>query len=563
MAKETTTRAAQVLERIERLLSLGEAIRNLHCATDDNPFMKERASATAEDLRKRIDTMTTALQSLIPTDKAIRPLRVALRQRTKQPPPEAIWIIALVAYNNMTATHHHESVDEVANVASDIFAPDPDVLALKGLLKARQTIGGLIEDGALKLKGDHLFLSAALRHWLACDNEYAVFGLSEEELKVRHHRVARTNQERAKKKSFQRKIEAIPALSPQELFDEVGNRGFIGQEDARRTVCLGAYRHINRLRLMHLDGVEADQIPARQNILLMGETGTGKSLLTKILFEDILQLPTSMTDATTITECGYVGEDANIVLSKLMHAANGEQVLAEQGVAVVDEFDKLAASGTNFAAFNGAGTRNDVSKSGVQRGLLKIFEGSMVDMPLGGGPMTNKSQRIRFNTENVLFICSGSFTGIEELSKSRAALGFGGNAEVGNNENEIDALCNYGMHREIVGRFGAIARLTPLTVDDLSSIVKQNTITRFVHELSLQGIELCIAPEVTQFIVERALDRGTGARGLNAELDALLNDACFDAYSSSREVNKVRLFKEDQSVMWDITYKRGRTRSSS
>ena len=539
------------IAKLSRLLELGSVINDYAHVIDPAPFCPHRSEEDAEVLWTSIGDLTDELQECVQKEACYRPLKKALGYSRKPPPDDMVQVTALVAFCNSIAIHGNETIDSVALKVAPLF----EKARHQGLLMARQTIASLLAKNVVKLDGANISLSGPLRFWMAGGNALAQWGLTANEMKFYGAVANRGKGAKVSSRDIAQRIKGIPLLTPQEIFDEIGRHGYISQDSARKTVGLAAYRHVNRLRLLHVDGVEKDMLPPRANILLMGETGTGKSLLIRTLFDHILKLPTAFCDATTVTEVGYVGEDVGLVLSKLLQAADGVREWGQCGISAIDEFDKIAACGVNRAVFGGAGTRNDVSRSGVQRGLLKIMEeDSVVDIPAVYGAPINRTPRIGFETGNVLFIACGAFTGIETVTKSKGRLGFASEEVQTPSNNETAALCAYGLKRELVARFGAIARLNPFSVEDLTAILQRNTISRFAYELSLKRIDLLVEQDVMQSIVGRALDRGTGARGLASEMGTILNDACFEAYSSSRPVKCIRLYRECGAVHWDIEH---------
>ena len=541
-----------LLEKAGLLLNLGKAIYEYHLFLNPDTYEKNcLEEATTDMLWERIYNQSTYLQEIIPTDKYFRPLKVALNFGTRPPAIERIQALALVAFRDQTLTYCKESIDSIAIKLSELFSSGGKI---EGILYARQIVGRLLQTRVLRLNGENVTVCGEIRHWLAGMNRYAAFGLSEGE--VDQLRVKAERPLIKAKADLRKRVEGIPILKPQELFDEIGRLGFVSQDHARRAISLAAYRHIIRLRRIHVQGINAALIPQRENCLAMGPTGSGKSFLVKTLFQNILKLPTALVDATGITETGYVGEDANIILVKLYHAAEKNAAWAECGIACIDEFDKLAANGSNQAVFGGQGSRIDVSRGGVQRSLLKILEeNSQVDIPADPGPI-NRAQRITFNTSNVLFIASGAFTGIEEGYQK--SIGFGGFGDCGDESrgyqdtNHTDTLCRFGISKELVGRFGSFIQFANLSVDDLLSILERNTIRRYAHELLLSGIKLVVEPEVKRMIVKQALENGTGARGLASVMAAALNDCCFSAYSADGGIKRVKLYLEGDSIRWEI-----------
>src|SRR4051794_9857333 len=220
---------------------------------------------------------------------------------------------------------------------------------------------------------------------------------------------------------FLKFVRELPVIPPKRIYTRLEELGYRGQEEARRAVSLMAYRHIKRIKRIYLDGAKREQILPKSNFLLIGPTGCGKTHLVELLFQNILRLPTVIVDITTYSETGYVGQDPNTIVTRLLHAADDNPLLASIGIICLDEFDKIA-SGQNNAIFAGAGTTKDVTGLGVQRELLKMLEASEVVVPL---ELTHSSygDHIVMSTADVAFIAAGAFSGFHQVADRRAATG--------------------------------------------------------------------------------------------------------------------------------------------
>ncbi|TAE12336.1 MAG: AAA family ATPase [Bacteroidetes bacterium] len=348
--------------------------------------------------------------------------------------------------------------------------------------------------------------------------------------------------------------------TPQTLFNEVAKLGYIGQDRAKRAICLMAYRHMNRLRKLYVHHIPREVLPSKENYLLVGPTGSGKTFLIELLFQKILTIPAVVVDITNFSETGYVGQDVNTILTRLLHMADYDTELASVGIVCIDEFDKIA-SGKNSAVFSGAGTTKDVTGIGVQRELLKMLESTWVDVPR---EITHSSYAgvAGLHTENISFIACGAFSGFREVLKSREArIGFGKEASnsptgiaVGLSTEEVEKAVNfeaYGIMPELMGRFARIIPFQPLDAEDLRRILDTSTLAKYKHELALDGINLIVEEAVYQLIVEKAMARETGARGLKSYVVEYLEEACFEAYSDAYRV--VRLFADNGHIRWEIS----------
>ncbi len=379
----------------------------------------------------------------------------------------------------------------------------------------------------------------------------------------------------AKTSQIQQFLSSMPHFTPAEMVKRIEACGFKGQEQARKALSLMAYRHVNRLKRIYLDGVSRHELPAKENYLLVGPTGSGKTFLVELLFRTVLHLPTVIIDITSYSETGYVGQDAVSMLTRLMNAADGNPELASIGIICIDEFDKLA-SGKNNAVFSGQGTTKDVSGLGVQRELLKMLETADVDVPT---ELSHSAwaRRETFGTSDVAFIACGAFSGLPKAVKKKKAakegIGFGmAKAEKTAADGEekriarslhrddlqkVTTFENYGIMPELIGRFSRILPFEALSKDTLKEILLDSTLQKYEKELALQNIKLAIDEPVMDRIVEDALERETGARGVRFALLEFIEEALFEAYSTDRKVSKVILKMKDGKIDWKLSYRRG------
>lgn len=356
------------------------------------------------------------------------------------------------------------------------------------------------------------------------------------------------------------KLRNTPLLPPSVMFEKLTKLGYRGQEKARRSVCLLAYRHIKRLKLIHLYGYPREDLPPHSNFLLMGPTGCGKTFLVELLFREILKLPTIIVDITGFSETGYVGDDVKTILTRLLYVADLNPYWASFGVVCIDEFDKLATT-KNTARFDGAGTTKDVSGLGVQRELLKILEGSEVQVPLDFNN-TVYSERMTMSTEDIAFICCGAFSGFKSAVKyGEAGIGFErtpmkeGNEGIAVKleENEIEDTENfsiYGFLPELIGRFSRIVALEPLSKKVLKEILISNVIEKYQKEFAGEGLMLEVNDQVLDMIVDESIKKQTGARGLNSVLSKYIEEAAFEYFGQKRK-GKIIL----QAKNGEITHK--------
>jgi len=305
----------------------------------------------------------------------------------------------------------------------------------------------------------------------------------------------------------------------------------IGQEDAKRTLSVAVYNHYKRLR-SHNEDVEID----KSNILLIGPTGTGKTLLAQTIARRI-GVPFAIADATSLTEAGYVGDDIESILTKLLAAAEGDVERAQQGIIYIDEIDKIARKSDSPSI-----TR-DVSGEGVQQALLKLIEGTVASVPMSGGRKNPQDTMHTIDTSKILFICAGAFPGLEKIIEGRTAkkgIGFGANVADNDQAPSLNGatpsdLVKYGLIPEFIGRLPVTTVLNELTRDDLRTIltVPRNALIRQYQEMfRLDNVELEFTEEAVDAIADAAIKRKTGARGLRSIVENVLQRPMYDAPDS-------------------------------
>lgn len=336
----------------------------------------------------------------------------------------------------------------------------------------------------------------------------------------------------------------LPKLLKPKAIKEYLDQYVIGQDEAKKIISVAVYNHYKRLNQQNEDDVEIE----KSNIVVVGHTGTGKTLLAKTIAR-FLNVPFTIVDATVFTEAGYVGEDVESILSRLLQVCNYDVAAAEKGIVYIDEIDKVARKNDNPSI-----TR-DVSGEGVQQSMLKLLEGTEVYVPPQGGRKHPEQKMIKVDTRNILFICGGAFDGMEKVIAKRvkpAVVGFKAEQEVAQDEDNLlqyishHDLRSFGLIPELIGRLPVLSYLDPLDAEALKAILtepKNALIKQYEKLFDYEQIKFSMTDEAIDFIVEKALEYKLGARGLRSIVEAIITDAMFELPSDS-EANEFKVTEE-------------------
>ena len=346
------------------------------------------------------------------------------------------------------------------------------------------------------------------------------------------------------------KTEDVPLKKPAEIKEEL-DRYIIGQDKAKRVLSVAVYNHYKRINAVKKKGADDDGVEIeKSNVLLLGPTGSGKTLLARTLAK-ILNVPFATADATTLTEAGYVGEDVENILLKLIQNADFDIERAERGIIYIDEIDKISRKSENVSI-----TR-DVSGEGVQQALLKIIESTVANVPPQGGRTHPNQECLRLDTTNILFICGGAFVGLDKIVSSRkddTTLGFGGKVKLGANEADYSVLddvkpqdlTKFGLIPEFVGRLPIVVNLDPLDETALVKILTEpkNAIVKQYQKLvGLDGVKLTVEDDAVREIAQTAIRLKTGARGLRTIIEGVMTDVMY-RIPSEENIEEVIITKE-------------------
>ena len=550
------------IKRSIPFMTLGQDIANYHHRKHPDPYESNNITEDADIILKRIETATAAIQKSIAEDESMADFRKMIGIAPgKFPFQDFIHILSMSVFYDLASLRADQTPDNIAYRLGSIFDSDN---VLQGRLCARYSLGRYIEGGLFVLDGDYIHPSRNLVAWFTNNNPLLNCGINEGTV-AKAKALKRKKTESSNSSSSSPVVDFVqnlPHLTPERMNFLLTNEGYTGQESARHVLCLSAYRHVQRLRKLYVDKIAPQDLPKRENILCIGSTGCGKTFLATLLFDKILKLPSTIVDITKFSETGYVGDEVETILTRLLNKTNGDVSIAQTGIAIIDEIDKVAGTARSLSPFGGERTTKDVSGYGVQRGLLKLLEGSVVDTPVQLGDY--RSNRIPFHTGNVLFIGCGAFSGLETIGKHRPDIGFipDGRSESDSHHNSFTSnLCSYGLMPEFYGRFEQFTFFKELPRAELRHILEVNTIGTYRKELSLENIDLQIEETAIDCLIDSAIERGTGARGLPAGLIGILTEAMYQVYSTpggNGANRRIRIYASDRNggnIQWEIQSK--------
>jgi ATP-dependent Clp protease ATP-binding subunit ClpX len=359
---------------------------------------------------------------------------------------------------------------------------------------------------------------------------------------------------------LQERVAQIPQLRPVEIDARLQALGYRGQPRARRAAAVMAYRHVQRLRRLYLEGMRTTTLGPRQNLLFLGPTGSGKTYLVELLFRSILQLPTVIVDMTSFTETGYVGDEVSSIPSRLVDAADGDALWAGCGLVCLDEFDKVAAQHST-ARLGGMQTTKDISGYGVQRSLLTLLSSNWTEFAPDGG-YSGRTPKSPLHLAGTTWIGCGAFSGVvPSTASNKLAIGFGAGAATSPIEEvEPGALERAGFLPELVSRFSQLVQFGPLSGEVLRELLETNVLQSYRDEFAREGLDLQVDAEVVDQVVEQALQQGHGARGLHSSLAAPLEEASF-CHFGFRRTGSVRLRVVGGQVVAETNEEKARERS--
>lgn len=513
----------------------------------------------SKQAKKIFNERLERLQEILLTTSSGKTVAAALKWKDSPSAMQAeddviLLLVATICYLRLGAWHP----DSRLSVLCSILSCCMDSSTTDAITKIRFAVYSFIEKGVLSLHNDNVYLASAVANSLINPRSPAInaiktlTGADEAEAAERAIGSQPKNDEAAAreqaKQQFNNFVKNIVAIRPAVMNQMLTELGYVGQEQARRAICVAAYRHVRRLQAIHLDGIKVDQLPKRDCLMLIGPSGCGKTHLLELAFEKILKIPFTIFDSGSLSETAYQGAKLDNILLRLLQSANGNLRIAECGIICLDEIDKIAGTGTADGTAPGESLNRDVAGSGTQKTLLKMLEGSVLNV----SPSSRHGDTWTFDCRNNLIIGSGAFSALHHRRHQQDAIGFGSGNHHSNETASFstDDLVRYGLQAEFVGRFSSIIQCNELGRDSLIRILL-NIVARHRAELELENIGFEIEDDALEFLVKQAMERKTGARALSTCLSDVVQNALFDAYSQN-SVRGLRLFLDGDKVSYEI-----------
>jgi len=541
-------------DRLLPWLKLGESTYSLSLKRNPSRLFPRNSSAlTAKQLAEQVAMFLKELTEIVYAGTDNDKYRSMLHLG-EYPRNEAIKLlcIALVAWMRLGVPRPETSINMVTTVLADAL----DGTKHQNILTARRTLFELVNSGILSAKDGDVCPQGTLAYYLATNDHLIVRALTKPEHAISDNdsgSEATSKKERQQKSIesvFKEFVKKLDVPRPMELDKLIQAEGYVGQAHARRAISLSAYRHIRRIKAIHIEGKDPNTLPKKDCLLLVGETGSGKTHLCEIVFQRLLKIPTVIYDASTITSDGYCGGKLSFALTRLYSLAGNNTKIAEVSVLVLDELDKLA--GVNSSSLPGERINKDIGGDSAQKTLLTILQGGMLSVANVG----NGSGAWEFNGRDSCVLMTGAFSGLLNKRNQSSEIGFGsvGVSHQGGRRIEIQQLVDYGMIAELMGRITQIISMDRLDRHDLKQILQRTITTRYFNELQQDAVELSVVPEVLDLLVDRALGLKTGARGLANGLSEAMQDALYEVYSVDG-VKGLRLVKNGDQIGHELIRK--------
>jgi len=544
-------------------LQLGEAVYALSFKKNPGRIYSSYTNGKNRSVKQLVELAGKRLIELTDTvykDDRCELLRSMLRvgdDRDKEAPK--FICISLLIWMRLGAVHPDTSVNMVAQALSDsLTGTKPE-----NLLEARRTIFGLVNDGLLVIRDGNVFLFGSYIQILCGSDRLTNKALTKPDhddmgTSTSGDSTGRGTKRGNEESAFKDYIKKLEVPRPMELDAMIDGTGYVGQEQARRAICLSAYLHCKRVKAIHIDGKDPNSLPKRDCLLFIGETGSGKTHLCETVFDRLLKIPTVIFNSANLTEAGYVGSKVEHLLVKLYSASGNNTLISQTGVIVLDEICKVAS--TNSGVMPGERVNRDINGESVQKVLLKLLEGGQLSVPNVGSGCSAWD----FNARDTLVIGSGAFSALHNQKNLPSKIGFGSTVANQPHRSNIgrEELARFGFCDEFTGRWGKIVCFDRLGRVELKEILERTVLNRFSNELKEMAVEFSVAPKVIDLLVDRAIGQKLGARGLTNGLSEVMQDALYELYSVAG-VKDLRLVSNGDNIGYEVTMKNRKSASNS